>query len=294
MRRRAFLATGLAAVTAGCLSDGGGDDEPGRNETDTTGDGDGTQFQEPDFTAERNQNLPGEAPDPSASTAGLAPEPEAVDAPDVDVDSLATYDPYEESVPLLPVDAAYAWYQRRDARFVDARSLTSYENNRVTGAVQSPAPDVRRGEPLPDDDPVSSWDENERIVTYCRCPHHLSGQRASELRAEGRPAFAIDEGFGEWMDRGYPTASGSNQRQLVARRHVRGRVDPSHAGEFVYVRDASSDQVEPGVIGEDGTFRVEFYFVDVDADDEITVETPAWSRTAPLADLTDGEIRQRA
>lgn len=293
MRRRAFLATGLAAVTAGCLS---GDDEPGGggDGTEPGNASGGTEFQEPDFTAEPNEALPGEAPDPSASTAGLAPVPEAVDAPGVDVGSLPTYDPYEESVPLLPVDAAYAWYQRRDARFVDARSLTSYENNRVTGAVQSPAPDVRRGEPLPDDDPVSSWDETERIVTYCRCPHHLSGQRASELRAEGRHAFAIDEGFGEWMNRGYPTASGSNQRQLVAQRHVSGRVDPSHAGEFVYVRDASSDQVEPGVVGEDGTFRVEFYFVDVDADDEITVETPAWSRTAPLADLTDGEIRQRA
>lgn len=290
MRRRAFLATGLAAVTAGCLSDG---DDPDGGDDSTAPTNGTTGFQDPDFSAERNEALPGTAPDASASRAGLAPEPEAVDAPGVDVDALPTYDQYEESVPLLPVDAAYAWYQRRDARFVDARSETAFQNSRVAGAVLSPAPDVRRGEPLPDDDPVGSWGETERIVTYCTCPHHLSGQRASELRAEGRPAFAIDEGFGEWLDREYPSASGSPQQELAAERRVSGRVDPSHAGEFVYVRDASSDQVEPGVIADDGTFDVTFHFVDVGADDEITVQTPDWSRTAPLADLTDGEIRQR-
>lgn len=262
MRRRTFLASGLAlagaSATAGCLGDG---DDGG---------------------------LPGAAPDPEVSMAGLARETEDVPAPDVDADALQTYTRTPEAVPLLPNDAAYDWYRRRDARFVDARGLGQYRSSHVAGAVHSPAPDGYE-----QDDPVDTWPEAERIVTYCACPTGLSTARASSLIADGHEAvFALEDGFTPWVQNGYPIASSNGGEAVLGEAHtVRGTVDPAHAGERVWVRHGPPRQLEPGEIAEDGSFAVTIRFADVGPESPLTVETPAWTETAPLAEWTDETIR---
>ncbi|WP_248516751.1 rhodanese-like domain-containing protein [Salinarchaeum laminariae] len=268
MNRRSFLATGVATsagLLAGCV---GGQGDGGNAEADVE---------------------IGTAPDPSVTEAGLAPETGDVAAPGVEVDELETNTANAEAVPLLPIDAAYDWYRRRDARFVDARkSMAQYEQSHVAGAVFSPAP---KG--YEDADPTDAWPEAERIVTYCGCPHHLSSQRASSLIANGHEAvFALDEGFGEWFEREYPMRSSSGAVSLAEQRFVTGAVDPSYAGEFVNLSHESTGQLEPAKVAADGSFEVSFRFVDVDAESVLRLETPAWTRTGTLAGLTSGTVRQ--
>jgi cytochrome c oxidase cbb3-type subunit 3/ubiquinol-cytochrome c reductase cytochrome c subunit len=52
------------------------------------------------------------------------------------------------------------------------------------------------------------------IVTYCGCPHAISGQAADALIEAGFPSVAIlDEGFYVWRDEfGYPTRTGQEVR----------------------------------------------------------------------------------
>jgi len=267
MRRRTFLASGLAlaggAALGGCLDQDGG--------------GDGGDV-----------DLPGAAPDPEITRAGLARDTEDVPAPDVDLDALETYTDYAEDVPLLPNDAAYDWYRRRDARFVDARGLGQYQASHVAGAVHSPAPDG-----YAQDDPVEAWPEAERIVTYCGCPHTLSSARASSLIADGREAvFALADGFTPWVQDGYPIASSDGGEAVLGEAHtVRGSVDSSHAGKQVWVRHGPPAHLEHGEIAADGSFAVTIRFADVGPESPLTVETPAWTETAPLAEWTDDTAR---
>ena len=259
MRRRAFLATGLAAVTAGCVS--GGDDELGVSTL-------------------------GAIPDASTTEAGLAPDRVDESPDDVDLDSMERFTQHDVEIPLVPIEVAYDWYRTGSARFVDARSEAAFEAERVTGAVVSPARDG-----LEENDLTETWDPTERSVTYCGCPHSLSTSRAAGMVMEGHEAvFAIDEGFNPWIEQ-YPTSTGDADSQRSAPMTVVGQVDAAYAGEEVWVRHDATDQRYPGQVGADGSFEVTFAFYDVETDDQLTVDTPEWTRTGTVAEQTDSTPR---
>lgn len=222
-------------------------------------------------------------PDNSSSSNGdgYAPEFETTpEAPSVDPSSFDTKREDGVDVPLVPIDVAYPWYMRQEARVVDARGETSYQKARVDGAVLSPAPDGGSN------DPVAGWSTDDRIVCYCGCPHHLSVMRAATLLQNGyENVYALDEGFGEWHERSYPMAGSSvgNQPNLQV---VRGRTSSAFAGETAWVRHESSGQREPSTIGDDGTYVVEFRFFDLEPDSILTVETPEYTVTKPLEEAT--------
>lgn len=171
MKRRAFLATAgsTIAVTAGCLSS-----------SDTP-------------------ELDSKDPDPSVSDVGLATNP--IDVPDRDIDESRFKDYQTQggtTVKLIPLDVAYYWYNTQKARFVDARVHDQYQAVHIEGAAHSPAPEGG------DNDPLNDVDEQDRIVTYCTCPHHLSGIRAANLLDNGYTGpYALDPGFDPWVKQGY-------------------------------------------------------------------------------------------
>ena len=257
MHRRTFLAsTGLVtAGLAGCL---------GRPDSGT----------------------PEENPDD-----GYPPE-SAVESPsdsrEVDPSSFKTLSVGEVEVPLVPVDVAHYWFQQRSARFADARGRGQYERSHVTGAVLSSAKAVedwstsRSG-------PTTDWPTDDRIVCYCGCPHHLSSLRAGEFISKGYEAvYAIDEGYGAWVDNRYPTTgSDSNQSSLV----IRGRTDAADAGKYAWATHRPSDQQEAAPIGDDGSYELTLHFAGIDGSAPIQVRTPSYELTAPLSELTESVVR---
>lgn len=182
MNRREFLAatalTTSITVASGCL---------------------GTQ------QASGTQNYgPVTDPDPSETETGLAPNPANVAEPDFDVSSFATFTAGNETateVRLAPLEIVWYWHRRQKARFIDARTEAQYEQTRIAGAEFSPAPNGGN------DDPVEDWGENERIVAYCTCPHHLSGIRAGNLIENGYTGvYVLEPGMQPWAENGYPVA----------------------------------------------------------------------------------------
>lgn len=186
-----------------------------------------------------------------------------------------------ESVPLAPINDVAEWFENDEARFADARSRAAYDNARIAGAVLSPAPNG-----LPSEDPAEEWATDTRIVTYCACPHHLSSQRAASLISAGyTDVYALDEGFREWLERDLPVEGASVAAELPAY-EIRGRSDPVHAGENVWVREPLSGQREVTPIDTDGSYAMELPFVDVTPETRLELEAPDYTLEATLEELT--------
>jgi cytochrome c oxidase cbb3-type subunit 3/ubiquinol-cytochrome c reductase cytochrome c subunit len=106
---------------------------------------------------------------------------------------------YPAMTPVAVVHAQYA----RGARMVllDARVPSDYMQMHIAGAVSVPfyAP-----EPYFAALPKDAW-----MVCYCGCPHAESGVLAEKLLAAGfKQVTVLDEGLGEWVDKGYPVHAG--------------------------------------------------------------------------------------
>jgi rhodanese-related sulfurtransferase len=269
MDRRRFLgAVGAAAGLTGCMG-GSSDGTPSDSATGSAGTDSGT-------------------PESISAAADGYPDPSVIDEtpppPNADTSSFETI-AYEQGieVPLVPIDVAYDWYRRREARFADARGERQYATSHVTGAVLSPASGRQ-------DDPATAWPEGDRIVTYCGCPHHLSSMRAAQLYQNGyEEVYAIDEGFWEWHQLDYPMA-GENVEYQPYGHVIEGTADPAHAGEYAWARTVDGSQEEANPIGSDGDYELVLHFSGVTDSTEITVETPAYSLTEPLGELTSGGV----
>ena len=199
-----------------------------------------------------------------------------------DTDGFERIEVEGESVPLVPVDTTHDWYTEGTAKFADARGRGQYDEAHIEGAAWSPAPDGR------EDDPVASWESDERIVCYCGCPHHLSSLRAASLMAEGyEEIYVIDEGFFEWADRGYPVTGSEVEGAASV---IEGRTAPGHAGDPVYATHERSDQREAAFVADDGRYELHLRFADLTSAAEIRVDAPDYTVVAPLSELTDGVV----
>ncbi|WP_435346620.1 rhodanese-like domain-containing protein [Haloarchaeobius sp. HRN-SO-5] len=302
-RRRALKITGTSALLglAGCMGLGDGTGE----ETATTSKGSpsspattantstGTATSEEgttDATGSVDLEGPRHGDDLPADTTpddGYPPEFQTVpQGLDVDPTSFDTLQRGDYEIRLVPTDVAYYWYARGEARFADARSQTEFDASHVFGSVLSPAGD---GKDLPDD-PALQWPEDDRIITYCDCPHHLSSLRAASLKSRGyQEVYALDEGFSAWRENQFPMA-GSDVGRAPAVRVVDGVVPERHAGETAWAYHTDSNQREATQIGADGSYELHLKFYEVDRQSTVRIETPAYTVTATLAELTGGTI----
>jgi cytochrome c oxidase cbb3-type subunit 3 len=88
---------------------------------------------------------------------------------------------------------------------IDARPGSDYLRSHITGAISIPFYDIKSAAGLL---PKDRW-----IITYCACPHALSGKAADILKAAGYDKVTIlNEGFFYWIDQGYPSESSINSQ----------------------------------------------------------------------------------
>jgi cytochrome c oxidase cbb3-type subunit 3/ubiquinol-cytochrome c reductase cytochrome c subunit len=84
---------------------------------------------------------------------------------------------------------------------LDARPHADFVDGHLAGAVSVPFFDLPE---VIDALPHDVW-----IINYCGCPHAVSGQSFDALAAAGFTRIAVlDEGYYEWVARGYPIATG--------------------------------------------------------------------------------------
>ena len=93
-------------------------------------------------------------------------------------------------------DVAKAYKAGAKMVIIDARPPSDWMRAHIKGAVSIPYHDMKRLDEMPKD----TW-----VVTYCACPHHLSGIVYDELRKRGFTKSAVlDEGVNDWHRKLYP------------------------------------------------------------------------------------------
>ena len=89
---------------------------------------------------------------------------------------------------------------------LDARPASEYEAGHIAGALSVPVDDLQRR--------LREFTKDKEYVAYCRGPYCVYADRAVEiLRAHGRRARRLVEGFPEWRAAGLPVESGSNRKE---------------------------------------------------------------------------------
>jgi len=101
----------------------------------------------------------------------------------------------------VSADDVFAAYNApQTLMIIDARPKSDFLRSHIKGALSIPFYDIESVIGLL---PKDIW-----IVTYCVCPHALSGKAADKLKTAGYNKVAVlDEGFFFWQKKGYPSES---------------------------------------------------------------------------------------
>jgi DNA-binding transcriptional ArsR family regulator len=93
----------------------------------------------------------------------------------------------------------------KDVVVLDTRPVNEYAAGHITGAMSVPVDELQ--------DRLRELPRQKQYVAYCRGPYCVYADRAVEiLRAKGRKARRLIEGFPEWRAAGYPIESGQQLR----------------------------------------------------------------------------------
>ena len=92
-----------------------------------------------------------------------------------------------------------------DVVILDTRPPSEFEAGHIAGAISVPVADLRRR--------LKELPKSKEYVAYCRGPYCVYADQAVEfLRAKGRHARRLLEGFPEWRAAGLPIQSGQQGR----------------------------------------------------------------------------------
>lgn len=84
---------------------------------------------------------------------------------------------------------------------LDVRPAEEFEAGHIRGARNVPLATL--------EDQLRRLPKDIEIVAYCRGPYCvLSDEAVARLRAAGRPAFRLEQGYPDWQALGWPVASG--------------------------------------------------------------------------------------
>lgn len=105
---------------------------------------------------------------------------------------------------FVAADDVFAAYDtEKSFILIDARPRSDFLRSHIKGAISIPFFDIESVVGLL---PTDLW-----IITYCVCPHALSGRAADRLKAGGYDKVAVlNEGFFFWQKKGFPSESSTN------------------------------------------------------------------------------------
>jgi rhodanese-related sulfurtransferase len=104
---------------------------------------------------------------------------------------------------LEPVESAELLRRARsrDVVVIDVRPPEEYAAGHIAGALSIPLGLLEQR--------LRTLPRNKRIVAYCRGPYCvLAAEAVRRLRAHGRKAVRLKDGFPEWRDAGLPVGAG--------------------------------------------------------------------------------------
>ena len=116
--------------------------------------------------------------------------------------------------------------------------------------------------------------KDKLIVTYCGCPHHLSGLSAMLLIQNGYQHIRVlDEGFNVWKQQGYPVVKGPTPINSLTTRMVSGQLlDSKHqpiSQQDIFLTHLKTGQIEATRTDEQGRFTITLHFWNVSETDQM-------------------------
>jgi DNA-binding transcriptional ArsR family regulator/rhodanese-related sulfurtransferase len=107
----------------------------------------------------------------------------------------------------VPMDELLKRARSKQVVILDTRPASEYVAGHIAGAISVPAGDLQRR--------LKELTKGKEYVAYCRGPYCVYADRAVELlRAHGRRARRLLEGFPEWRAAGLPVRSGQQPGEL--------------------------------------------------------------------------------
>lgn len=147
-------------------------------------------------------------PPPAVATARAAP---AIDGAKIVIHpngEQAEFNLRDEAF-VSTADLAKAYDAGKRLIIIDARPNSDYLRMHIEGAISIPYFETKELDKIPND---GTW-----VITYCACPHHLSGLVREELRKRGYKNTAVlDEGVFEWQRFGHPMFVAPGQLPVAA------------------------------------------------------------------------------
>lgn len=193
-------------------------------------------------------------------------------AADTPITSASHRAPELAQVQYIPSEMVRLMQAQYAVTFVDVRGHTSFIEEHIEGALDTPLVDLRAGK-------LPKVPKDQLIVTYCGCPHAMAEEGASLLIRAGFQSVAVlDDGFYAWKDLGYPVAI-SSAVKTFAKLEFNGTVPASYAGQSIEIADSASGQMEKGTVGKDGSFALHmpYYGESKGVQFKIKVGARAWS-----------------
>lgn len=104
---------------------------------------------------------------------------------------------------LVPMAELIRRARSEDVIVLDTRPANEYAAGHIAGAVSVPIDELQRR--------LRSLPKSKQYVAYCRGPYCVYADRAVEiLKAKGRKAQRLLEGFPEWKAAGFPVETGAS------------------------------------------------------------------------------------
>lgn len=104
----------------------------------------------------------------------------------------------------VPMDELLKRARSRQVVILDTRPASEYVAGHIAGAISVPVGDLQRR--------IRELPKNKEYVAYCRGPYCIYADQAVELlRAKGRRARRLLEGFPEWRAAGLPVQTGAEE-----------------------------------------------------------------------------------
>jgi rhodanese-related sulfurtransferase len=102
----------------------------------------------------------------------------------------------------VPMNELLKRARSKQVVILDTRPASEYVAGHIAGAISVPVDDLQRR--------LKELTKGKEYVAYCRGPYCVYADRAVEiLRANGRRARRLAEGFPEWRSAGLPISSGT-------------------------------------------------------------------------------------
>lgn len=103
----------------------------------------------------------------------------------------------------LPLEELLKRARSKDVVILDTRPANEYASGHIPGAISVPVDELQRR--------LRELGRGKPYVAYCRGPYCVYADRAVEiLRASGRRARRLADGFPEWRAAGFPVAIGGS------------------------------------------------------------------------------------